>query len=127
MSVSPIGSQAFSAGAAAGVQGPHHHGHGGARKAGMDAAASALGMSSSDLQSALRGGQSLSSLAQSKGISTTDLADTITSALTKANPSLSADRAQQLAQRMITGPGSAPAPGAGLPTRSGTDQDGDGR
>jgi len=134
MSVSPISANAFSASATAGVQAHHHHGLGGARKAGMDAAASALGMSSSDLQSALRGGQTLSSLAQSKGISTTDLTNTISSALTKTNPSLSADRAQQLAQRMISGPGAAPASGAGQaapaaggPNWNGTYQDGDGR
>ena len=84
--------------------GQHGHGHHGMRKAGMDAAAQALGMSSSDLQAALKKGQTLSSLAQSKGVSADNLATAISSALRKANPSLSTDRAQQIAQRMSNGP-----------------------
>lgn len=107
MSVNAIGGgQALSASSAAQVQQVHHHhGHGGgARKAGMDAAAQALGMSSSDLQTALKGGQSLSSLAQSKGVSADSLTKTISDAIAKANPSMSADRSQQIAQRLVNGP-----------------------
>jgi uncharacterized protein YidB (DUF937 family) len=107
MSVNAIGGgQALSTGSAAQVQQVHHHhGHGGgARKAGMDAAAQALGMSSSDLQTALKGGQSLSSLAQSKGVNADSLTKTISDAIAKANPSVSGDRAQQIAQRLVNGP-----------------------
>jgi uncharacterized protein YidB (DUF937 family) len=107
ISVNPIGGNAgLSTGSAAQVQqAHHHHGHGGgARKAGMDAAAQALGMSSSDLQTALKGGQSLSSLAQSKGINPDSLTKTISDAVAKANPSMSSDRAQQIAQRLVNGP-----------------------
>jgi hypothetical protein len=111
------------------VQHAHHHGHG-MRKAGMDAAAQALGMSTSDLQSALKSGQTLATLAQSKGVSTDTLTTAITTALSKANPSLSSDRAAQIAQRMIEGPGAAGASqgapfAAGAP--SGQDPDHDGR
>jgi hypothetical protein len=106
MSVTSISSQGLPTSAVSAVHG-HHHGHGGAHKAGMDAAASALGMSSSDLQTALKGGQSLSSLAKAKGVSTGDLTNAISSALTKTNPSIGSDRAQQLAQRMVNGSGSA--------------------
>ncbi len=99
------------------------HGHGGMRKAGMDAAAKALGMSPGNLQSALSGGQSLSSLAQSQGISTDSLASTISAALSSANPSLSSARSQQIAQRMVDGPGSD---GPGVKGAGGVDGDGDG-
>src|ERR1035437_809543 len=83
------------------VQQTHHHGHGRMMKAGMDAAAKALNMSTSDLQTALKGGKSLSDLATSKGVSVDALTADISAALTKANPSLSSDRAQQIAQRLI--------------------------
>ena len=88
------------------LQQTHHHGHG-TRKAGMDAAAKALGMSSTDLQAALKSGQTLASLAQSKGVSTDTLTSAISAALTKADPSLSSDRAALIAQRMVNGPESA--------------------
>lgn len=91
------------------VQKAQHHGNGqpGVRKAGMDAAAQALGLSSTDLRSALKDGQSLSALAQAKGVSTDTLAAAISSAVTKANPSLSSARVQQIAQRLVEGPGAA--------------------
>ena len=82
----------------------HHHGHGGMLKAGMDAAAKALGMSNTDLQAALKSGQSLSDLAKSKGVSLDTLTAAISAAVSKANPSLSSDRAQQIALRLIAGP-----------------------
>jgi uncharacterized protein YidB (DUF937 family) len=104
MSINAIGGQDFGAAQTQQVQGHHGHGHHGSRKAGMDAAAKALGMSGDDLRSALQSGQTLSSLAQSKGISTDSLASTISNALTEANPKMSADRAQQIAQRMVSGP-----------------------
>jgi hypothetical protein len=83
------------------------HRHSGMRKAGMDAAAKALGMSTSDLLAARKSGQSLASIAQAKGVSIDSVTSAISAALTKADPSLSADRAQQIAQRMVNGPGSA--------------------
>jgi len=97
-------------------------GHGGARKAGMEAAATALGMSSDGLRSALSGGQSLTSLAQTKGISVDSLASAISTAVSSANPSLSGARAQQIAQRMISGPGSD---GGGVSGAGDVDHDGD--
>ena len=125
MSISAIGpGQNLWAQQAQQVQQVQHagHGHGGMRKAGMDAAAKALGMSSGDLQSALSGGQSLSSLAQSQGISTDSLASTISAALSSANPSLSSARSQQIAQRMVSGPGSD---GRGVQGAGDVDHDGD--
>ena len=88
------------------LQQTHHHGHE-TLKAGMDAAAKALNMSTSDLQAALKSGQTIASLAQSKDVSIDTLTSTISSTLTKANPALSSDRAQVIAQRMINGPQSA--------------------
>ena len=83
----------------------HHHGHG-MHKAGMDAAAKALGLSTSDLQTALKSGQTLASLAKAKGVSLETLTSAISTALSKANPSLSSQAAAQIAQRMINGPSS---------------------
>ena len=88
------------------LQQTHHHGHE-THKAGMDAAAKALNMSTSDLQAALKSGQTIASLAQSKDVSIDTLTSTISSTLTKANPALSSDRALLIAQRMINGPQSA--------------------
>jgi hypothetical protein len=48
-----------------GEQQGHRHGH---RKAAMDAAAKALGMSSDDLQSALKSGKSLKDIASTQGV-----------------------------------------------------------
>jgi hypothetical protein len=73
----------------------------------MDAAAKALGMSSDDLRAAVKSGQSLTSLAQAKGVSTDTLTAAISAAVSKANPALSSARAEQIADRMIAGPGSA--------------------
>ena len=105
MSISAIGNgQTPTAQQLQQVQQTHHHGHGRMMKAGMDAAAKALDMSTSDLQPALKSGQSLSDLAKSQGVSVDALTADLSAALTKANPSLSSDRAQQIAQRMIAGP-----------------------
>ncbi len=54
-----------------------HHGH---HHVAMDAAAQALGMSTTDLRTALQSGQSLSSLAASKGVSQDSLISAISSA-----------------------------------------------
>jgi uncharacterized protein YidB (DUF937 family) len=84
----------------------HGHGHSGVRKAGMDAAATALGLSSTDMRTALKNGETLTSLAQAKGVSLDSLTSAISAALAKANPNLSADRTAQIAQRIISGPSS---------------------
>ena len=76
------------------------------RKAAMEAAAQILGMSVSDLQTALKSGQTMQSLAKAKGIDEGTLAKAVGEALTKANPALSAGRAQLIALRMIDGAGS---------------------
>lgn len=121
MSIDAIGSnQMWSAQQVRGTGGHHHHGHVGARRAGMDAAAQVLGMSSSDLRTALAGGQTLSSLAQSKGVSTDSLLTAISDTLTKANPSMSPNRAQEIAHRLVDGPGSTGA------VAGDRDHDGDG-
>ena len=88
------------------LQQSHHHGHG-TRKAGMDAAAKALDMSTTDLQAALKSGQTLASLAQSKGVNIDTLTSAVSAALIAANPSLSTDRAALVAQRMVNGRQSA--------------------
>jgi hypothetical protein len=105
----------------------------------MDAAAGALSMSGSDLQTALQSGQTLGSLAKTKRIDPADLTKAIGDAIGKANPSISSDRAQKIAQRMIDGPdgaGSGAVAGAAssssTPGMTGTtgvdrDNDGDGR
>ncbi|MCR6493233.1 hypothetical protein [Cellulomonas sp. P24] len=104
------------------VGGSAANGHGGMRKAGMDAAATALGMTPDGVRSALGGGQSLSSLAQAKGISAASLASTVSAALSSANPSLSSARAEQIADRMISGPSSDARGAAGV---GDADHDGD--
>ena len=120
MSISAIGS-----GQSTSTQRVHkaqHHGQSGVRKAGMDAAAQALGLSSTDLRSALKSGQSLSALAQSKGVSTDTLAAAIGGAVAKADPSLSSARAQQIAQRLIEGSGTTGSVGGAAGDK---DHDGD--
>jgi hypothetical protein len=131
MSVMPIGGQM----PAAPVQqvAGHGHGHGAMRKAGMEAAATALGMSTADLRSALQSGQTMASLASTRDTTPAQVATAISEALTNANPALSADRAQQIAQRMVDGPpsgGAPPAPSVGAPALAaagvGGDRDNDG-
>jgi hypothetical protein len=68
----------------------------------MDAAATALGMSASDLRTALQSGQSLASIASSKGISQSTLTAAMASAIEQANPSISADQATKVATAIAT-------------------------
>jgi uncharacterized protein YidB (DUF937 family) len=78
----------------------------------MDAAATALGMSASDLRTALQSGQSLASIASSKGISEDTLTAAMAAAIEQANPSISADQATKVATAIATRTppaGSAPA------------------
>ena len=82
------------------THGHHHHHHGGA--AAMDAASKLLGMSTTDLTSALQSGQSLTSIASSKGVSQNDLVNAMATALQGANSNLSTDQATDIATRMAT-------------------------
>jgi hypothetical protein len=68
----------------------------------MNGAAKALGMSSSDLISALQNGQSLSSIASSKGVSQDKLVAAMATSIQQANPGVSADQATKVATAMAT-------------------------
>jgi hypothetical protein len=72
----------------------------GMRKA-YDVAANALGMSRPDFRGALSNGQTIASLAQARGIGTDRLVNTISTALTNTDASLTATAAQQIAQRVV--------------------------
>ena len=101
------------------TQGKHNHRHAGA--AAMDAAAKALGMSTTDLMSSLQSGQSLTSIAKSKGVSQDDLVKAMASALQSTDSSLTADQATQLATQMATQtPGSQDQPWATAGVQTGT-------
>jgi uncharacterized protein YidB (DUF937 family) len=95
----------------------HHHGHH-AMSTAMDAAAQLLGTTASDLATSLQSGKSLASIASSKGVGQDDLVKAISSALQKADSSLSSDRATQLATALATG---TPPSGQGQPWAAGTD------
>jgi uncharacterized protein YidB (DUF937 family) len=83
------------------TQGHHHHHHGGGAAA-MDAASKLLGMSTTDLTTALKSGQSLSSIATSKGVSQSDLTAAMATAIQGSNPNITADQAKEFATRMAT-------------------------
>jgi uncharacterized protein YidB (DUF937 family) len=87
----------------AATSGHHHHHHHKAMAAGMDAAAKTLGMTTTDLTSTLQSGQSLASIASSKGVSQDDLVKAISSALSGADSNLTTAQAGQLATSMVTG------------------------
>jgi len=89
----------------------HHHRHGGGNV--MSAAAQLLGMSTSDLTSALQSGQSLASIASSKGVSQSSLVSALATALQGPGSNLTADQATQIATQMATRvPGSQSQPWA---------------
>jgi uncharacterized protein YidB (DUF937 family) len=83
------------------TQGHHHHHHHGGPAA-MDAASKLLGMSTTDLTSALQSGQSLTSIASSKGVRQADLVNAMATALQVANSDLTTDQATDIATRMAT-------------------------
>jgi hypothetical protein len=87
---------------AAGGHHQHHHGHK-AVSAAMDSVAKLLGTTTSDLATSMQSGQSLTSIASSKGVSQKDLVSAIATALQGADSNLSADQATQLATAMATG------------------------
>ncbi|HEX7492541.1 MAG TPA: hypothetical protein VF337_12645 [Candidatus Limnocylindrales bacterium] len=86
----------------------------------MDSAAKALGMSSSDLKTAMQGGQSLEAIAKSKGISLDTVIAAMSASIQKANPSVSADQATKIATAMATRtpPAGASRPGGPQPDDS---------
>lgn len=98
-------------------------------KAGMDAAASALGLSSGELRQALRKGQSLTDIADSKGVSTSTLSSAVSDAIGKADTSLTSNQASEFAQRLVAGPQGGrppgPPPGGGGHRHGGGHGDGD--
>ena len=89
---------------------PHHH-H--AMGAAMQAAAQTLGVSSDELRASLQNGETLSSLASSKGVSQDSLVGAIATAMQQADTSLSTDQATQIATRLADGPESPWAPADG--------------
>jgi len=94
-----------------------HHAGGAA----MDAAAKALGMSTTDLMSSLQSGQSLTSIAKTKGVSQDDLVKTMATALQGADSNLTADQATQIATQMATRtPGTQDQPWASASQQTGT-------
>jgi hypothetical protein len=97
------------------------HAHHGGRRVAMDAAAQSLGMTRQELRTALSGGQTIASIATTKGISTATVKSSMAAALLKANPNMSPDRADQIAQRFLDGPKSS----SGKPKSGDVDHDGD--
>ena len=89
---------------------PRHRGH-----PAMDAAAKALGMSASDLRTALKSGQSLADIAKSKGVSQDTLTAAMATAIQQANPNISSDQATKMATAIATRTRSAAASGAADP------------
>jgi lambda repressor-like predicted transcriptional regulator len=92
------------AGATGATQGHHGHHRHHAVSAAVDSAAQLLGTTTSDLATSLQNGQSLSSIATSKGVSQTDLINAMSTALAGADSNLSAAQATQLATSMVNGP-----------------------
>lgn len=79
----------------------------------MGAAAQLLGMSTSDLGSALQSGQSLASIASTQGVNQNALVSAIAAAVKGSNSSLTADQATQIATEMATRTQGTPSqPGA---------------
>jgi hypothetical protein len=68
----------------------------------MDGAAKALGMNSGDLRTALQGGQSLATIAQSKGLTLDTVIAAMASSIQQANPTVSAEQATRVATAMAT-------------------------
>jgi hypothetical protein len=91
------------AAAATAPAGGHHHHHHHAMSTAVGAVASLLGTTTTDLATSLQSGQSLASIASSKGVSQNALVGAISTALQGADSSLSADQAAQLATTLATG------------------------
>jgi transposase-like protein len=78
----------------------------------LDAAATLLGMSASDLRTAMQSGQSIASVASSKGITQDQLTSAMAEAIQQANPGIAADQATKVATALATLTPSAGGPGA---------------
>jgi uncharacterized protein YidB (DUF937 family) len=96
-------------GGASGASHKHGHHRHQAVGAALDAAAKALGTTTTDLVSSLQGGGSLATMASAKGVSQDDLVKAISSALSQTDSNLSTDQATQLATALVKGP-AAPDP-----------------
>jgi len=116
VSIAPVGTTPLDT-----VGKPDTHAHHGGRRLAMDTAAQALGMTRQELRTALSGGQTIASIATSKGISTASVKSSMAAALLKANPNMSPDRADQIAQRFLDGPKSS----SGTSRSGDVDHDGD--
>ena len=92
-----------SVGAATGVSGASGTTFTQARQDALNAAANAPQMSPSALRTALANGETLGQLASAKGISATDLQNTIETSLKKDLPGASAAQLSALASRMVNG------------------------
>jgi len=79
----------------------------------LDAAAKLLGMSASDLRTVMQSGQSLASIASSKGIGQDALTAAMVTAIQTANPNVSADQAAKVATAIATRTPPAGASSAG--------------
>ena len=99
MSIAPVGTTPLDT-----VGRADAHAHHGRRRVAMDAAAQSLGMTRHELRTALSGGRTIASIATGKGISTATVKSSMAAALLKANPNMSPDRADQIAQRFLDGP-----------------------
>ena len=94
------------------THGHHHHHHGGGA---MSAAGQLLGMSTSELGSALQSGQSLASIASSQGVSQNALVSALAAAIKGSNSDLTADQATQIATQMANRTSAAQTqPGSGV-------------
>jgi uncharacterized protein YidB (DUF937 family) len=91
----------------AGTERPHHHHHHGHGGDVMNAVSQVLGESTSQIGSALQGGQSLTDLAKSQGVSQDDLVKAVATALQQDNPNLTSDVATQLATTFANASASA--------------------
>jgi lambda repressor-like predicted transcriptional regulator len=70
----------------------------------LDAAASALGLSSEDLSAKLQSGESLEAVAQEQGVSTDSVTQAIADDFKANNPDATDDQASAVAQRALEGP-----------------------
>ena len=87
----------------------------------IDAAATLMGMSDSELRTALQSGKSLTSIASSKGITQGALTSAMTAAIQQANPGISSDQATKVATAIAarTPPAGGPGGPGGAPPADG--------
>jgi lambda repressor-like predicted transcriptional regulator len=83
------------------------------------AAAQTLGMSVTELRTSLRNGETMTSLAQSKGVSTDTLKSSISAAIAGSDSALSGSQADEIAASIVAGPAGGPDRPAGPPPGGG--------